>query len=71
MTGYTSSAGTSSPTVRVITPYSGFRPHPRRVTGSTTTSARRLKAWIVRSIMIATAAFAFLDLLLLASGGHH
>ena len=27
--------------------------------------------WIVRSITIATTAFALLDLILLASGGHH
>jgi len=27
--------------------------------------------WIVRSIMVATTAFALLDLVLLASGGHH
>ena len=27
--------------------------------------------WIVRSVMVATTAFALLDLILLVSGGHH
>jgi hypothetical protein len=40
--------------------------------GQTATKANaRLSAWIVRSIMFATAGFALLDLILLASGGHN
>jgi len=62
----------TSPSVRLVSPYTGAT--ARRITGVQTagkTNARRLTAWIVRSIMIATTAFALLDLFLLASGGHH
>lgn len=34
-------------------------------------AGRRLRWWIVRSIIFATTAFALLDLYLLASGTHH
>lgn len=34
-------------------------------------SGRRITAWLVRSIMLATAAFALLDLFLLTSAVHH
>ena len=71
MSGVTSGAATSGPSVRLVSPYAGVT--GRRVTGARTTSTntRRLSAWIVRSIMVATTGFALLDLFLLASGGHH
>jgi hypothetical protein len=53
-----------------VSPHTGSA---RLITGRRAKDAakgRSLKAWIVRSIMIATTGFAFLDLLLLAAGGH-
>jgi hypothetical protein len=44
-----------------------FQSDPRSVG---TASARRLTAWIIRTIMVATAGFALLDLFLLASVHH-
>jgi len=66
MSGYTPGGG---PSVRLVSPVTGVA--ARRVTAPETSSGRRVTAWIVRSIMIATTVFALLDLFLLASGGHH
>jgi hypothetical protein len=64
-----SSAGSSH--VRVVH-HTGVRVPalgaPRRSAAKTGVSLTR---WIVRSIMIATTAFALLDLFLLVSGGRH
>ncbi|HVC71511.1 MAG TPA: hypothetical protein VNC61_14750 [Acidimicrobiales bacterium] len=57
--------------VRVVTPY---RSVARKTTGVGTKKVindKRVRAWVVRVIMMATTGFALLDLLLLASGGHH
>ncbi len=62
-------APSGGPPVRLVSPHTGLP--VRRVTATRTQSGRRVTAWIVRSIMAATTVFAFLDLVLLASGGHH
>jgi hypothetical protein len=69
MGGYTPIAR-SSPTVHVVNPYGG-RTTVRGVNSERPTTGSRLKAWIVRSIMLATTGFALLDLFLLGTGGHH
>jgi hypothetical protein len=61
MTGPTYSAGSSDPTVRLVSPYGAARSPTRRV-GSKGT---RLRPWIVHCIVLATSAFALLDLYLL------
>jgi hypothetical protein len=72
MSGGGPATGVKGPSVRVVT-LSGAPAPVRRVTAgrSTKKSGSRAKVWIVRSVMIATTLFAFLDLTLLASGGHH
>ena len=68
---YGSGNGRTHPQVRVVDrrvrqiPYHGV---DRRSPVKAGTSMTR---WIVRSMMIATTAFALLDLFLLISGGHH
>jgi hypothetical protein len=67
--GSTTSAGSGQ--VRIVSP-TGVRvpalSAPRRTAGKNGVSLNR---WIVRSVMIATTAFALLDLFLLVSGGRH
>lgn len=72
MTGsYDATTSAGSAHVR-IGPHTGVRVPalgaPRRSAPKTGVSQTR---WIVRSVMIATTAFALLDLFLLVSGGHH
>jgi hypothetical protein len=71
MGSYGSSSGAGSPQVRIVSP-TGVRvpalSTPRRTAAKPGVSLTR---WIVRSVMIATTAFALLDLFLLVSGGRH
>jgi hypothetical protein len=70
MSAYHAGTRSNDVTVRLVTQPGGSRSSTstRRVPAQ---SARSLKAWIVRSIMFATAGFALLDLFLLATGAHH
>ena len=74
MNGYHPTPGSGSSSVRVSPPIALSFP-TRRLTGSSrpvgSASGRRLTAWIVRTIMVATTAFAILDLSLLVSSVHH
>jgi hypothetical protein len=71
MGSYGSTTSTGSTHVRIV-PHTGVRVPalnaPRRPGAKTGTSLNR---WVVRSVMIATTAFALLDLFLLVSGGRH
>ncbi|HLN41455.1 MAG TPA: hypothetical protein VK215_03320 [Acidimicrobiales bacterium] len=71
MTGYHPGPVPSSSSVRIITsPLAGRSPQ-RRAIGPGNVSSRRITAWIVRSIMLATTAFAIVDLSLLVSSLRH
>lgn len=68
---YNPASSAGSPHVRGVQ-HTGIRvpslTAPRRATAKTSASLTR---WIVRSVMIATTAFALLDLILLINGGRH
>jgi len=74
MSGYGPIERSSATAVRLSPPLGAgstarnFANTPRRVDNA---SGRRLTAWIVRSIILATTAFAILDLSLLMSSIHH
>jgi len=66
--------GSSSSSVRISPPFALNSP-PRSLMSSSrpvgSASGRRLTAWIVRTIILATTAFAILDLSLLVSSVRH
>ena len=61
----------TGPSVRLEGSYPGGTSSYRRPAGPGNVSAKRVTAWIVRSIMLATTVFAVLDLSLLVSSAHH
>jgi hypothetical protein len=66
--------GAGGVSVRVVRPTGSPRATARSRSGlrsARPARAKRVTAWIVRSIMVATAAFALLDLFLLTSSAHH
>ncbi len=65
------SAYHTGPSVRLEGSYPGGTSSYRRPAGPGNVSAKRVTAWIVRSIMLATTVFAVLDLSLLVSSAHH
>ncbi len=70
MSAIPSRAAPNTQRVNLVSPYA--RTAVRQTTnGSASVRTKaRVTGWISRSIMMATTAFAILDLLLLASGGH-
>ncbi len=70
MSAIPSRAGSNEQRLNMVGPYA--RTTGRNPTGGTAAvrTKVRVTAWITRSIMLATTAFAILDLLLLATGGH-
>jgi hypothetical protein len=74
MSGYSPVERASATSVRLSLP-PGLGSPTRNFTNSSrpvdNASGRRLTAWIVRSIILATTAFALLDLSLLVSSIHH
>ena len=61
-------------TVRLVHPAERVRAPARRRSAPRSArpgSAKRVTAWIIRSIILATAVFALLDLFLLTSSVHH
>lgn len=64
----TTSAGSSH--VRVVSQTGVWVPALDASRRSAAKTGASLTRWIVRSVMIATTAFALLDLFLLVSGGH-
>jgi hypothetical protein len=74
MSGYGPVERSSATSVRLSLPV-GLGPPTRNLMNSSrpvdNASGRRLTAWIVRSIILATTAFALLDLSLLVSSIHH
>ena len=75
MTGPYGSGRSSGRTVSLLSPSVGMHPSSRLACGSSrpvgSTSGSRLSAWIVRSVIVATTAFALFDLSLLVSSVHH
>ncbi len=71
MSSYDPPFDSHRPTVRLVNrpggPVPTYRPSGGRLAKK---SGAGLTRWIVRSIMLATSAFALLDLFLLASNGH-
>jgi len=59
------------PSVRLERSYPGGTSPYRRSVGPGSMSSKRVTAWIVRSIMLATTVFAVLDLSLLVTSAHH
>jgi|HubBroStandDraft_6_1064221.scaffolds.fasta_scaffold3223866_1 hypothetical protein len=70
MSQFRMAAGSNASSVRLVTVSGGMR-SSRPAVGSTSTSGKTLTAWIVRTIMIATVAFALLDLSLLLTSVRH
>ncbi len=70
MSQYGVAGGSHASSVRLVTVSGGMR-SSRPAVGSTSTSGKKLTAWIVRSIMLATVAFALLDLSLLLTSVRH
>lgn len=71
--GQRAMVGSTSPTVRLELRYSDPRPRGGgAVRGPVETGARRrLSAWVVRAVVLATTGFALLDLSLLVVGLRH
>jgi hypothetical protein len=70
MSAYHAGTRSSDVTVRRVTLQGGSH-SSTSIRHAPAQSARSLKAWIVRSVMFATAGFALLDLFLLATGARH
>ncbi len=74
MSGYHPTPMSAATSVQIVPPMalsSRARSRTSSSTSGASTSGRRLSAWIVRTIMLATTAFAVLDLSLLVSSVHH
>ncbi len=70
MSAISSRAGSNGQRVNLVSPY-GRTPARQATNGGTAVRTKaRVTGWITRSIVVATTGFAFLDLLLLSTGGH-